>query len=843
MKNLKQKNLFITMFFILLLLPTIVNGQSLNFLNTQEILSLPTSNNNSYIGFSRDNILVGGINNQTYEIDYNGNIINSNFQTNVDASFDEDRGLFIHQTNNSNNLTIAVETGGYTPYCSINTYIKNNSFSTSYNTFSCGFGLNPKYNSYVLVNNLENFQYGFYVASNLPSIYLFYKNMSSATSSVFCNTELGNQLINLGDVSNSTNFYFIGYDKLNKVGYFSNNNNKYKINYFKTCSELNITRMTEINYNNSINKNGIINNNFLYQVNNTNGILKVYKSTYLNIYENLTCNSDNSVCYDVNNVCFDAVGGGGFYSTDGTGNAVCKNTTYYNGVYCNSIPTICSGSCQSINLTNTYGIKYESAVCSQSNCTNDCGILGQLYSDTLSSYQRCGFYDTDGCLEWSGSIPCLSNELSYNGICEIVNTSINYIEKLNFGVNPYTAVYIPNVEPLVLNNNLWNVTYKPDTKELNVITTTGLGGNGNFPLNVQIPYPETDYYVGFDCNYKSTIKNESIVFTTTINGVDVRKIGTDTVFVEDFIINGLPINKEKITLIDGSSLSTYEFKIYTYDVNNKKINEIYFVINHLTGEITAYDTVKGGTVLFTYSYTVGIQIGKIEIDMYSDFTRLTQNIMISVYRYIDANNQPLLFTRGVGTLPYKDNLATTPYKITLEKKLGEVYLRSINYEQIQSSVVGFSQLIYGSGTDYINRYEITPCVYATDGCYTARFYLSERLGAQFFSYNDLKVCKNTITASTEEEAQEKLSPEAKLIIALIVSGLFLLVALGFGFASSSVIITNFSVFGGVFFSIGLMIYFAVIEWVPYWLIGVMFLLSALTVMLLFKKVVGGGDNQ
>ncbi len=50
-------------------------------------------------------------------------------------------------------------------------------------------------------------------------------------------------------------------------------------------------------------------------------------------------------------------------------------------------------------------------------CTNDCSPLGSTQCSGSSSYQTCGDYDADSCLEWSSAISCPSGQECSGGSC------------------------------------------------------------------------------------------------------------------------------------------------------------------------------------------------------------------------------------------------------------------------------------------------------------------------------------------------------------------------------------------------------------------------------------------
>jgi hypothetical protein len=585
----------------------------------------------------------------------------------------------------------------------------------------------------------------------------------------------------------------------------------------------------------------IVTDSNIYVINSSD-ISQILTSGFIDAYEGLTCNSDYSSCWDNEAVCFY----NNFYSNDEienfdvVGDYQCENATYQYGITCNTVLSKqCSGGCYRTQLMNAYNISYESANCITSNCTNECSINGQLRSDTLSSYQVCGSsYDSDGCLEWSPSILCSGGELSYGGICEAVNLSVSDITKLNFDVVPYVANYVPETNPPVLNTNLYNVTYDYNTRTINAVTTT-VYGTGTFPLYEQIPYPDPNYYVSFDCDYKSITRT----IPTLNTGNSKNKIYETINDSKTVIINGQNKEYTTISFIDNDDITEEEFSVKFLDVNTKVISDYYYVFNKTNGEFIVYDSNKTGSLLFTGTFQTGITLGEIKLEYYHNFNDLQSNSMLSLYRYVDNNNNPLLFTKGNSVKPYTDNLATTPYTLVITNHTSDLRLVSINSETITSNIFATTKLISGTGFDFINGYETTGCVYFNDGTYKQRVYLSEKLGGQYFSFVDVNIVKTDINKAPTTSGTSggfNLGNKTKLFIGIFFPLIFGIILIAFGSFHDS-ILGKAMVFTGAFGMVCGTIAFSIAGWVDAWIIIIAIILASMGVGFFFMTKSNGGD--
>ncbi len=79
----------------------------------------------------------------------------------------------------------------------------------------------------------------------------------------------------------------------------------------------------------------------------------------------------------------------------------CKTTTYY----CSAGQTCANGYCQAPT------------------CTNECSTSGMRQCSGTGSFQTCGNYDSDTCLEWSSVNSCPSGQSCSSGNCYVSNSS------------------------------------------------------------------------------------------------------------------------------------------------------------------------------------------------------------------------------------------------------------------------------------------------------------------------------------------------------------------------------------------------------------------------------------
>lgn len=565
-------------------------------------------------------------------------------------------------------------------------------------------------------------------------------------------------------------------------------------------------------------------------------------------YTGLTCNTAHTTCYDSDSTCLQ---NNWLYTGVNWSNWLCTNVTYTSGdFYCGSNLTHCSGGCRNSTIINPYGVTYNSGTCVTSGtCVSECFVLGDSYSNGITTYAECQDWNSDGCLEYQ-TISCSAGLVSFNGHCQAQTYLTDTISNLQFEVQPYTSlnllgglygcpkltcefgngVYNCPVDTCTVsearNNNLESVSFTESINTLNVKTKSCGGGVGLFELALNLQGVNTSEIVGVDCNYQ---ENKEIA---TLNTTAYLINGSATFYTQ----NVGSTNKNYLgLLLDGTD------KNFSINMTDGMRNIVSYIIN-LKVTNNEYAIYWGnGTLLLSGNYPTNTpNIANIKI--FNDYTNREQNIMLSMY-----NGNELIFEKGVTMQLYSDTDATLPYYFILKNYSDNVVINYLIRGKITSGTPSIYKQTYTSNlTDFITGFEKVGCSYFTDGTYTARVYLMEDFLGQFFSYRDLTITKTNIpstscgtnTTSTSTDFINNLSKTDKLLIALFTSiGLFgLLILIGFAKSPDKLGVWAFA---GALLSSGLLIYFTVIGWMPIGAIVLMVCFAAGIVILLFRK--SGGE--
>jgi hypothetical protein len=578
-------------------------------------------------------------------------------------------------------------------------------------------------------------------------------------------------------------------------------------------------------------------------------------TTYINDTYGLACNNDYSLCYDAGSTCFDNTN---FYTGNDASNWVCNSTSYYYGLNCLNTLNYCSGGCINTIAENPYGIEYYHGTCLSSNCSNECNVLGQRYSNTYTTIQYCNVSST-GCLEWSQST-CGIGEYSENGLCKTKNYTEASITKIDFSFNPYTSVNIyggvygctklectyNDITGIfncpedtcgyaeAKNPNLQSVNYDSSTQTLTVNAKKCSGSVGTFELRIQAQGDDLNAssVIGVDCDYKETITEEELNKTLSMQGYQVAKLTGNNNYYNPNI--GLT-NKEEFSLLFND---TAVFWINITD-NANILNLLYVVVNQTNNEYSLRRNNASGTILVTDSFSQ--DIGRLNIMFYHDFSSQETNFI--VYAYSTLNQ--LLGINGIVMQSYDSTLATTPDSLNLNVISGELFASKIARIQMSSGIPSYYKNYYVEGiTDFRTQYELTGCTYLQDGTYKARIYVSEEFLGQFFSYEDLIINKNTITTCGTGNTQtisifDKIGVQTKLILGFLIPMIALLIFVSIGITNNDDSTQRMLIFFGAFLFVAGLIIFAVLTWIPVWIMIVSSLIASMLVGLFFIRKTQG----
>jgi hypothetical protein len=571
------------------------------------------------------------------------------------------------------------------------------------------------------------------------------------------------------------------------------------------------------------------------------------------------------------------------FTTTNDSRSKCTNTTFTaynnlinpiyaspNNMYCNSDEdfSYCNAGCTNTLTNNSYGIPFYEAVCTiDTSCTNECNIYGERKDSTTTSYTVCEQSSINNCLVLN-EYECSLGEYAQGGICVAYNTSGTPSVEKTFRLYPYTELYYLNngvnlsdcpdvncsydengfwtcpVNTCKLsenrNPNLYKVTYNENTRTLDTTTCNDLGGIGNFNLALSVHGASSTDFVGVDCDYKSITEtytpNSSLTASYLYSGELLNTTKTlNTINVDAY-------NYQRVSFAINNSDTV--FRIVLTDGANT-ISDLYVTVNVSNSEFVVRRNNATGDLLYTDTFTNPI-VTRAVIDLFQDVLNGVQNSQITLYNQLGVQTA---YSQGINLALYEDTSASYPYTLQIIPVTNNVILQQVTREKVTSTMPTIYYPIYSvGGYDFVNGYELVGCNYLNDGTYKPRVFISDDVKSGFFDYQDITINKQTIKCTnqipqTEGDITEGFSDNLKLLLAIIIPALLFLVAIITGFVVESKTMTNICVWGGIFFAVGLVIYFAVIKWIPAWIIIVMLALASLTIVMFFRKLFFQEGNE
>lgn len=487
--------------------------------------------------------------------------------------------------------------------------------------------------------------------------------------------------------------------------------------------------------------------------------------SYYGILPNSTTTNNTPICIDNYNLCTNPLYNSG-------------------GLYCDVLgTTYCSGGCTNDNSTGTVV-----ATCTN-DCTNDCNLLGYQISSSTTTFQICGNYDTDLCLEYSGNFSCQIGEISINGYCFQMNTT-GLTNNTAFTVTPYQS-------------SDDSTTYSNDasTKTLSVATRNVIHIQG---FSINSAYNGT--YSSRTCDYQEVNKLNMITSTYVNTSYEASFTALST----------SSFSSVYFTPYDNIS-TTVRFK----DSIGNTINGLVFNRSLVNKSVCVY-YINGTQIGCDYSYNYYDDLIGVNLTQYTDFESGTYVYYMIFDRVQDGR---------MGTYP----LATANIDYAY------VNISSTN-ATINSIIVNTYSQPSGFSTTLRNNYDYLPCSYGSNGCRSVRTYNNNNGLPDFTNYYDYRICVNAIASNDIEQTSNSffgsLSLGMKIVLALIISMILgviayvVLVAFELDFGG------KFAPFTSLFIFIISTIGFSVMGWIPVWVI----ILSAILASSIVGVVVAKGTG-
>jgi hypothetical protein len=535
-------------------------------------------------------------------------------------------------------------------------------------------------------------------------------------------------------------------------------------------------------------------------------LFKASAST-VNVYNGLVCSGGN--CANQTGYCIPPV-----FGPDLT--YYCTNVSLTpNGLpYCNGLEyqTFCSLSCNNIKKTNVYGVEYYTGVCLQNtNCTNECNTLYDSYSDTSSSYKYCRPDNVTGCLVYSGRIECETGESSIDGKC--VNTTFSG------GVGTLTGWSTTPLVNVAFTNDS-NLKYTPidyTAKSVNIQHTNSFVNLKFYTASTTKPY----YLVRW-CNYTTnTIYDSPSINTNYFN--------SDYVVAPNGYSNGIielgfsPASNTGLLLRGVDSLERESFKYYIY--RNSTLGICVYYPNETTNMSRLLGCIN----------TVSDNVNKIVASIQT--FENTNTIKMDVYTGVTA------FTSYYGTLITKTDAAS----LTITKLNYSAENTTIRHLKITNDIQ--NENINVKLVNVTDDYTTNGCYFNSLGCRTVRSYYMNYDSSNWnlYNYKDWKICVTSLggVALAEGDSSNGIfsnwTKQQKILFGLGVSIILFMIIIIFAMIQSYDDEKRPLIWIAIFVFMSSLMFFAIIKWVPVWIIIVPAILASLGVGIFFINKSNGGN--
>lgn len=527
---------------------------------------------------------------------------------------------------------------------------------------------------------------------------------------------------------------------------------------------------------------------------------------------------------------------------------LCSNTTHtvdINGdvisycpdtIYITSCPIeATTGGCTNTLNTTSNIIEGSCETVSCSGQVNECQVANEGRCTSIDTYELCGQYDTDVCLEYSPTLYCPIGQYCSEGQCSLLNETA-------FGDFVLAG---QSVEAIIGSTNGYEVSEENDKITIASLFTTAWVG---FEIT---GLPTNPKYSSHIADYKETIRHtDYLTISPSTNGwsgtidyqsastpyyLEVQDTETVTKTFNEHIGNKLILYE--ITFADSNPDRIHIVVPQYRGKNGNLIAEHRITYTESTGTVVFEKTVnKGsGVTLFTDTGTGINNLNKIVVEMTvnTEIKNIYYNVII--YRQIGGSSVPIRYH----TIPFG---YITPEASTFTKL-------TFNNTQYRSRILGVEltsipNLPSYQSVDYNNEFQERP-TYIDTGCYTARLYGSQYNIPTYHFYTDKEICVTEVAgAKDEDEAQaikdsrtilgtniEDFDLALAIVILVIIAGLTIFVAWEMDTQTQRNAIV---IIGTIIFGLAT-VYFVSVDIIEAWVIGLLILLGVGVAVLMFKR--------
>jgi hypothetical protein len=143
---------------------------------------------------------------------------------------------------------------------------------------------------------------------------------------------------------------------------------------------------------------------------------------------------------------------------------------------------------------------------------------------------------------------------------------------------------------------------------------------------------------------------------------------------------------------------------------------------------------------------------------------------------------------------------------------------------------------YDGDGDIIYQHQ---CLYTNVGCTNVRSYYNNNLNEGYWNYKDWEVCVNTLgnlkVTDTPNNLTGSLTPMQKILLSFAISFVIGMITIIAGFMSPQDSERRFLIYAGTFLFFAGLIVFALLKWLPVWVIVVPAIIAGLGVSFFFIK--------
>ena len=538
---------------------------------------------------------------------------------------------------------------------------------------------------------------------------------------------------------------------------------------------------------------------------------------------------------------------GDFYSA----NQCIDTGSEYNYILCNdsyqveftnSVESYCTStdyetSCEGVCVTTTQeinGSNYIRGACDPSDCTTECYTIGSSQSVGLTTYQICGAYDPDICLEYGEVLTCPSGE--YYGLCTGVTCTNSYCVAYNY--SSYNTTFLNSDWYTSVNEVSEVVDYSQVTP--NTIINAYLAGMNLLTSYSPLVSDDNQYFKGkyleraynVHSALNIAILDVGIIYPDVTGGSGYASVICDhkeTPLTESNDREDLNTTRTLITGVTGNIIQTS----VTYTLNDT--DDLKYVFNRVAPSLShvvelnvtnqTMIVYSDGTIILNQTTADPVTLVNIMCDY--DFSNLYRNCYVAIS---DGTNDyevyetPVSFS-GTST-PASTHISITPSD---EIEITGYSVTSINSRD------GFKA--FNEGT-----YPFTCNI--KEGGQIIRVYQNNGAVPNYLDYKDiyLNAELGTLTPTTDGTETDailggELTQTKKTIYAFLIS-LFIAIALFFVLSTENANPQT----SGLIASAGLvgsLIIFTIIGWLPVVVTILMMILSAGIVAIVFRKAVMG----